>query len=177
MTARPRRSAAIVASMKIKQYYAPSNQPLTTQFPRTHQILYTRDYIQKCLDKTVSHPEMKISIIIDMFRHLIIHPMILVLHARFRDVVAEKINEFELHIQAVQGVEKKIDDLQATVGRFLSNTDKENEVTMHLNAIRCIYTQYCQVKNMSELDTLHQVMKWLRSVLKEIESYPDYVSK
>ena len=177
MTTRPRRNAAIVASIKIKQYYTPSNQPLTAQFPRTHQVLKTRDYIQKCLEEAISKPEKKISIIIDMFRHLIIHPMILVLHPRFRDVVTEKMNEFELHIHAMHGVEKKVDDLQCTVHRLISNTDIEKEVTVHLDAIRRIYSKYCQEKNMSELDTLQQVMNRLRTTIKELWSHPDYVSK
>jgi len=169
---RPRRQAAIVASMKIKQYYKKAPALPVEQFPRTCQVLITRDYIRDCLDNAEKYPEKKVDIVIQMFQHLIHYPMILLVHPQFREVITRKMDEFEVSIRSFHEFKKKIADMEQSVHAM----DVKEEIISHLHAIDRIHSSSRLEKNVLGYDELHSTIENLRSMIKRLPSHPDYVS-
>lgn len=175
---RPRRQAAIVASMKIKQYYD-KNTPTALsckQFPRTCQVINTRDYIRDCLDNIAVYPEKKVDIVIRMLQHLISYPMILLVHPRFREVVMKKMDEFEVSMQSFHEFKKKIADMEQSVHDMNGGIYVTEEIISHLHAIDRIHSSSRLEKNMMGYDELHSTIENLRSIIKGMSSHSDYVS-
>lgn len=169
---RPRRQAAIVASMKIKQYYKKAPALSVEQFPRTCHVIITRDYIRDCLDNAEKYPEKKVDIVIQMLDHLIHYPMILLVHPRFRDAVTGKMDEFEVSMRSFHEFKKKIADMEQSV----HDMNVKEEIISHLHAIDRIHSSSRLEKNVLGYDELYSTIKNLRSIIKKMPSHPDYVS-
>jgi hypothetical protein len=175
---RPRRQAAIVASIKIQQYYHKHVPTVSVErCSRTSQVLITRECIRDYLNDAEKYPDRKIDIIIQMLQHLINHPMILLVHPRFREVTSNKMDEFEVSMQSFLEFKKKIADMQETIQRSTNSMKVREEIMSHLHDINRLHSSCRIQKNTMGYDKLLSTIEQLRSMIKEMPSHPDYVSK
>jgi len=182
MIKRPRRLAAIMASIKIKQYYDKNlsiDYPklLVEQYTRTCQAINSQKYVSECLTTIEMYPEKKVELIIKLLEHLIKYPIVLLLNSRFREVLIGKLDEFELYISHYRELKKKIADLSQTVHYCITTINVREEVISHLNAIDHISSTYRKENNIMRYDELDSTIQNMRSKLKEISFHPDYTSK
>jgi len=174
---RPRRQAAIVASMKIKQYYQQTPATLSVEhFPCTNQVKISIVCIRECLNAAEKYPEKKLDTVIQLLHHLIHYPMILTVNPRFREVVGRKMDEFEVTMRPFHEFKKTLVDMERLVQYMTCEMNMKEEIISHLHAINRLHSASHIEQNKLGYDELQSSITQLRSIIKELPFHPAYVS-
>ena len=155
-------------------------KPLTSSYQHTPEYIGMIRYIRlKLAQAKTADMVMNQAAIQDIFQALIINPTCLMYNVELRKAIVQKMDEIEETIAIqwrslqTQKVDDKLWELKSELYRIIQHPAIQHEINQHMSEMIRLYTDYSVFLKRNEL---LQNMYNLRTIMKELETLPGYVS-
>lgn len=195
----PRRKAAEVASLRIRQFFHPIEEVQQTLAPvpapasviadaavqlpnekHVHEyqgsILYIRHLLESIESATVT--EQKKKHLSKLLKHLICDPTILIYEPHFRHIVETKLDDIEkqllhhhLSFRSTQLL-KRMKKMRQSILDNISHSTIRTEMVQKMNEVTGLMITY---HHWAKSNTLRDLVQTLRTLLQQLKLHPAYV--